>query len=1852
MVSFGHKNPFVVIHNSNFKNRGKCYSFLLAIKLRIFDVFYIILSNYKNSDNEYIIILSLIELIQLLSFCFDDIYKSTWIIQEYSLLFEFIQKVFNFFLLAPYLQLASNTLFTFCFYIFTISSFICFIIFIFLMIVVSNVSYLPIWLLSLFAEYGRLILSIFTLPIVYTITSFFNKSEINTFYIIGSISLAIICFLGIMFCLLSIDLEIPTKFGKNNFYSNLISSSNDESEINLLTVEYHSKTPVKISNEKHNYLTSFSTNYLLYFFILKIITVICFTNLKQYLNDLDNETHILITVILFILSFFYWLIHYKQKLFFFNHIETLFQCCSLVFFITTTLLLCNKILIKFNQYGFHAFVEIWLLLILLAIIYFICYNTNYIAKLNYYESQKNNPKKALEHINLFCEFNINKLFHERIHNAFYGFIMEHSLKCTNLNCGLNKFKQYIISNEKIHSEQENKFINSYINNLYIEYIDYFPKSPTIRVSYAFFLVNYMNNIALAKIQIIIALLFKPSYREQFSLYRLYKSIEDNYINSDYYDNENLDIASSIIFNQYFDEFKEMLLKINYLYINLWMSMIKDEISIKKIKENGFNILGLTLKLFSIFNKMQQIKPKDKESLQLFGYFLIDILNENELGHNYLDKSNTMISYGLNIKLFDNNLLRLSEDGSPVLVSAPGTEENNLIITQTTNSITKLFGYKKEDLIGKDVNILLPEELRTYHNAAIVNFIKQNNHLKSIQQQKISGSALHKTGNIFQVKMILVLMPNLSNNSNYAIVFNQEQKNFNFNYIGYIMTNNIFDIYYISSQCNFIFGLNEKALWKLKNRKKLKSEDRINLAHLVEEFDITNISSFINEKNKLVHTVKYADAFTERTPLSKTKRFSNKFPTDFTPTKRKSIEINEQNTNPHEKMSLLQSSSTFITKNIVQKQSGNVKPKIRHTHNTQDNFLMINNANNNLSSVYVSIFPIKIKQTFTEYYSFKFAHIMQCEQVNPTHINANSVLSPRSPGKRVYRTITYETNNNINNNNQYQDYIMDFKFFNKLEVEFEKNKNNYIITNKKSVQPKVLKPFSLGLFKQRLQKELSMQSYKKKKLNKLGDIKDKKTDTSKTLIQLNNNFSHRNSDFIGQNSSDLLSSSSSNSNSSSSSKSSINNTLSSLEQDIEEDNVYNTLNFTNYGEGVIYYPLDSLKMEPSKICMPQNKMQCEDLIFFFNDDTIKENDFFEETNESINDKKKYEIQKIKIFEDYNKRKIHRNIKTLSIFSLIGILIFLVISTVSYVFYRQYLSRSEVYTKGLVKISLILNYTITSSDLILNMLLINHPSLNISDPQKLSYINRINNSLIDNSIEINDLISFADKETILSQVTKEINNRHHNIKKENITQFEDHIYSNPLLLRLYHYISFDYINKNISYSIEEVSYNEATVRLTTSIFSLIHYKNFNFPNPTFFETDVFMLCYNAINEFYQTSQTIISYIAKLINELTPQKQVILIYISLATSCVLFIVLFFLFRQPVTKMNSIVKEIISLKNDEIQFIVKQGEIFNKKCKAFSTMAAGYIGQMKNDLDEENSREEERENEFENKKNEQQKENNKQFKNDTNYISYKKQNKNQYSKNKRQNIKRSLIDNIIVLIFELSIFVVVIIYFVIQYLIIKTFNMHLDQFVKLFNVVYLYFSDINLLTNGIKLVNFLELNEISVSQLNLTIHCEHLPESLDKLFVSIISNKVKLSEDIIKSDFLSQEFIMKYNQYITDENLSTTIFNENMIVNLMNSFSFDYAHSYFYETIYNFHYIEKKSFILLEQSDQIKENVLGSYVRLLSSYVYNDIYDLYTRVKNLVTIFYILFFMIIISLYFFVWRPLEKKVDSDVRYYYFKFI
>jgi hypothetical protein len=68
--------------------------------------------------------------------------------------------------------------------------------------------------------------------------------------------------------------------------------------------------------------------------------------------------------------------------------------------------------------------------------------------------------------------------------------------------------------------------------------------------------------------------------------------------------------------------------------------------------------------------MQALNPNDKESLRLYGQFLIDILNEKSNGQQYIDKSKEAINNYNNIKFFKNDIFSLSSDGSPCILASP------------------------------------------------------------------------------------------------------------------------------------------------------------------------------------------------------------------------------------------------------------------------------------------------------------------------------------------------------------------------------------------------------------------------------------------------------------------------------------------------------------------------------------------------------------------------------------------------------------------------------------------------------------------------------------------------------------------------------------------------------------------------------------------------------------------------------------------------------------------------------------------------------------------------------------------------------------------------------------------------------------------------------------------------------------------------------------------------------------------------------------------------------------------------------------------------------------------------------
>ena len=122
-------------------------------------------------------------------------------------------------------------------------------------------------------------------------------------------------------------------------------------------------------------------------------------------------------------------------------------------------------------------------------------------------------------------------------------------------------------------------------------------------------------------------------------------------------------------------------------------------------------------------------------------------------------------------------LAVSEVCSPCIFMS-GREENIGIITNCNKSVSRVFGYLKEQLIGQSVNILIPEIIKESHQKMLENYIEKSN--TSLRQPSIFNSdkimfGKHKSGYIFPFKMRIVGTPSLLNDSNFIALINIETK---------------------------------------------------------------------------------------------------------------------------------------------------------------------------------------------------------------------------------------------------------------------------------------------------------------------------------------------------------------------------------------------------------------------------------------------------------------------------------------------------------------------------------------------------------------------------------------------------------------------------------------------------------------------------------------------------------------------------------------------------------------------------------------------------------------------------------------------------------------------------------------------------------------------------------------------------------------------------------------------------------------------------------------------------------------------------------------------------------------------
>jgi hypothetical protein len=123
-----------------------------------------------------------------------------------------------------------------------------------------------------------------------------------------------------------------------------------------------------------------------------------------------------------------------------------------------------------------------------------------------------------------------------------------------------------------------------------------------------------------------------------------------------------------------------------------------------------------------WHKLCKINPNYYQALQLYGEYLTKIRNNNKRGGELLEKAASFVTLKKSIEENVNQSDSIfSEDTCVIHVS--GNKNTAGKILKTNQSLTKVFGYNKGEVLGHSVNILMPSIFAKRHSEFMEKFFK-------------------------------------------------------------------------------------------------------------------------------------------------------------------------------------------------------------------------------------------------------------------------------------------------------------------------------------------------------------------------------------------------------------------------------------------------------------------------------------------------------------------------------------------------------------------------------------------------------------------------------------------------------------------------------------------------------------------------------------------------------------------------------------------------------------------------------------------------------------------------------------------------------------------------------------------------------------------------------------------------------------------------------------------------------------------------------------------------------------------------------------------------------------------------
>ena len=456
-----------------------------------------------------------------------------------------------------------------------------------------------------------------------------------------------------------------------------------------------------------------------------------------YFQFKPNNTNNWITIVLLLVLSIYSLTLYMNELPHYNRTIRLFQLSlRIIIFYSSLCLFISKVmqaLIEFNS-GVYLFLFSLPLILLAMCIYPIERSALTFRNV----STLNTTRDYIDKINSLL-FQIDNFSAREAQLALRGYAVHVERSCTMKNCALSKYIKAMNSpNEAI------MHFYSHIELIYQAGISRNPFSVKLRISYLLFLIQRVNKNYLALHQIAICLsIERSSLEEQFILFR-YQKLYDEYgdfrvgINTTAKSDGNSlhsNVEDAMLYKRYSSSFKTMITKTLCSYIDFWNLLYEENTEhshdLSALHRLGTKInheVSVVHKLYTTITEMNQ--RDDIEIMKLYYDFVSEILLDADkastIKHKIHEKERMNASCNKkDLEMFDSfNIYQLNKSDHYHYIVLDTKDSSFSNIVNFSIGLCPIFGFTKNELLGKTLDMVLPGFLRNGHRNVLRSRLEQ------------------------------------------------------------------------------------------------------------------------------------------------------------------------------------------------------------------------------------------------------------------------------------------------------------------------------------------------------------------------------------------------------------------------------------------------------------------------------------------------------------------------------------------------------------------------------------------------------------------------------------------------------------------------------------------------------------------------------------------------------------------------------------------------------------------------------------------------------------------------------------------------------------------------------------------------------------------------------------------------------------------------------------------------------------------------------------------------------------------------------------------------------------------------